>query len=180
MFTKLRTLLTPSGSGPFPLVVIIAGSGPTDRDGNSKVLAGREPRTCEAQTMTRSVRWYLRLLAGLTIISCIGQLGLSARLGGASAWGVAAGWQREIAFWDLAMYVVIARTLRAEDPGAGRTVAIALVVLQLLVGTNHLVAALQYHSMLNAIMAPVNFGCALFGFFALYVAPHRDAARPLA
>jgi len=34
------TLLTPSGSGPFPLVVIIAGSGPTDRDGNSPLLPG--------------------------------------------------------------------------------------------------------------------------------------------
>lgn len=34
------TLLVPSGSGPIPLVVIIAGSGPTDRDGNSKILPG--------------------------------------------------------------------------------------------------------------------------------------------
>ena len=34
------TLLLPSGGGPFPLVVIIAGSGPTDRDGNSKLLPG--------------------------------------------------------------------------------------------------------------------------------------------
>lgn len=34
------TLLVPPGSGPFPLVVIIAGSGPTDRDGNSKILPG--------------------------------------------------------------------------------------------------------------------------------------------
>ena len=34
------SLLVPSGGGPFPLVVIIAGSGPTDRDGNSKLLPG--------------------------------------------------------------------------------------------------------------------------------------------
>src|SRR5712691_2259654 len=47
------------------------------------------------RAMTTLLRWYLRLLAGLTIISCLGQLGLPARLGAASAWGVAPGWQRE-------------------------------------------------------------------------------------
>jgi uncharacterized protein len=35
------TLLVPAGNGPFPLVVIIAGSGPTDRDGNSVLLPGK-------------------------------------------------------------------------------------------------------------------------------------------
>src|SRR5437899_6816720 len=99
--------------------------------------------------MAAPLRWYLRLLAGLTIISCLGQLGLPAQLGAASAWGVAPGWQREIAFWDLAMYVVIARTLRANDAVGGRTVAIALVVLQLLVAANHATAAIQGHSMLH-------------------------------
>ena len=91
--------------------------------------------------MAKPLRWYLRLLAGLTIISCLGQLGLPAELGAASAWGVAPGWQREIAFWNLAMYIVIARTLRANDAVGGRTVAIALVVLQLLAATNHAAAA---------------------------------------
>src|SRR5262245_53528114 len=109
------------------------------------------------RTMTALLRWYLRLLAGLTIISCLGQLGLPAKLGAFSAWGVAPGWQREIAFWDLAMYIVIARTLRTNDAVGGRTVAIALVVLQLLVATNHAAAALQGHATLNAIMAAVNY-----------------------
>src|SRR3989442_297186 len=113
------------------------------------------------------LRWYLRLLAGLTIISCLGQLGLPAQLGAASAWGVAPGWQREIAFWDLAMYIVIVRTLRANDAVGGRTVAVALVVLQLLVAMNHAAAAIQSHAMLNAIMAAVNFGCMVFGALAV-------------
>lgn len=117
--------------------------------------------------MTRLVRWYLRLLAGLTIISCLGQLGLPAQLGAASAWGVAGGWQREIAFWDLAMYIVIVRTLRVNDAVGGRTVAIALVVLQVLVATNHAGAAIQSHAMLNTIMAVVNYGCVVFGILAL-------------
>jgi pimeloyl-ACP methyl ester carboxylesterase len=35
------TLLTPSSPRPIPLVVIIAGSGPTDRDGNSMLLPAK-------------------------------------------------------------------------------------------------------------------------------------------
>ena len=35
------TLDLPSGAGPFPITLIIAGSGPTDRDGNSAMLAGK-------------------------------------------------------------------------------------------------------------------------------------------
>ena len=119
--------------------------------------------------MAKPLRWYLRLLAGLTITSCLGQLGLLAKLGAASAWGVAPGWQREIAFWDLAMYIVIARTLRAKDAVGGRTVAIALVVLQLLVATNHAAATIQSQAMLNAVMCAVNYGCVLFGTMALRV-----------
>ena len=35
------TIDLPSGTGPFPVVLMIAGSGPTDRDGNSAMLAGK-------------------------------------------------------------------------------------------------------------------------------------------
>jgi hypothetical protein len=34
------TLVRPSGAGPFPAVVMVAGSGPTDRDWNSPLLPG--------------------------------------------------------------------------------------------------------------------------------------------
>jgi len=117
--------------------------------------------------MTKLLRWYLRLLAALTLISCLGQLGLPGRVGAASAWGSAPGWQREIAFWDLAMYIVIVRTLRANDVVGGRVVAIALVVLQVLVAANHAAGAVQSHAVLNIIMAGVNSGCVVFGIWAL-------------
>lgn len=39
--TIYGTLELPAGRGPFPLVVIIAGSGPTDRNGNSPLLPGK-------------------------------------------------------------------------------------------------------------------------------------------
>jgi KinB signaling pathway activation protein len=119
--------------------------------------------------MGTSLRLYLRLLAGLTIISCLGQLALPAKLGVNSAWGIAPGWQREIAFWNFAMYILIARTLRANDAVGGRTVAIALVALQALVATNHALATIQSHAILNAVMCAVNFGCVAFGLSALRV-----------
>ena len=65
------------------------------------------------------------------------------------------------------MYIVIARTLRANDGIGGRTVAIALVALQLLVATNHAAAAIQGHAMLNTIMSVVNYGCVAVGILAL-------------
>jgi hypothetical protein len=117
--------------------------------------------------MAKPLRSYLRLLAGLTIISGLGQLVLPGVLGAASAWGSAPGWQREIAFWNLAMYLVIARTLRANDAIGARTVAMALVVLQLLAGTNHAAAAIQSRAPLNTIMCVVNYGCVVFGIVAL-------------
>lgn len=39
--TLYGTLLKPAGAGPAPAVLLLAGSGPTDRDGNSRLLPGR-------------------------------------------------------------------------------------------------------------------------------------------
>ncbi len=38
--TMYGTMVRPSGPGPFPAVVMVAGSGPTDRDWNSPLLPG--------------------------------------------------------------------------------------------------------------------------------------------
>jgi len=128
--------------------------------------------------MTRLLRGYLGLLAGLTLISFLGQLALPAQLGRASAWGVAPGWQREIAFWDLAMCIVIARTLQSGDAIGGRTVASALVMLQLLVAINHAVAAIQSHALLNVVMSLVNCGCAVLGILAVRDSASAQLAGP--
>ena len=128
--------------------------------------------------MTTALRGYLRLLAGLTILSALGQLALPAQLAAASAWGFAPGWQREIGFWNLAMYIVIARTLWVDDALGGRTVAIALVLLQLVAGTNHAMAAIQSHAMLNTVMAFVNYACVLLAVLAVCRPSSRTQPPP--
>jgi KinB signaling pathway activation protein len=122
------------------------------------------------------LRWYLRLLAFLLVVSAIGQLLLPAELGQASAWGVAPGWQREIAFWNVAMYIVIAGTLRLGNVSATRTVVAALCVLQFLVATNHAVAAVQTHALLNVGMSVVNYACVIFGIAALAAGERKAPA----
>lgn len=39
--TLSGTLATPASTGPLPVALIVAGSGPTDRDGNSRLVPGR-------------------------------------------------------------------------------------------------------------------------------------------
>jgi len=114
------------------------------------------------------LRWYLRVLAGLTLVSGLAQIVFPARVAAASAWAMAVGWQREIGFWALAMCLLVVLTLRANDPVAGRSVATALVILQLLAAGNHFAGALQSHGVLNEVMAVANFGCALFGIFSIW------------
>jgi len=48
------TLTVPEGKGPFPVALIIAGSGPTDRDGNSGKLASTDDYKLLAQSLESS------------------------------------------------------------------------------------------------------------------------------
>lgn len=126
--------------------------------------------------MPKLLRGFLRLLGLLTLVSGLGHLVAPARLAAASGWGFAAGWQREIGFWDLAMCLAIVLTLRADDAAGGRRLAIALVVLQLPVALNHAAAALQTQASLNTGMAVVNAACVVFGIAALRAGAKGPAA----
>ena len=114
-----------------------------------------------------SQRRYLALLAFLLFISGIAQLLLPTEFAAASAFGAAAGWQREIAFFDFALVVLIARTLRGGDATGARSLVVALVILQALVALNHGVAALETSAPLNALMFWVNTGGAMLGATSL-------------
>lgn len=58
-----------------------------------------------------------------------------------SHWGGNPGWQREIAFWNVAAALIAARALQLGQAELARAVAQGFTVLFLLLGTNHLFAA---------------------------------------
>ena len=57
-----------------------------------------------------------------------------------SVWGGNPGWQREIAFWNVAAAVIVILTLRLGDSRLAMAVAAGCTVLFLLLGINHLFA----------------------------------------
>ena len=57
-----------------------------------------------------------------------------------SVWGGNPGWQREIAFWNVAAAVIVILTLRLGDSRLALAVSTGCTVLFLLLGTNHLFA----------------------------------------
>jgi hypothetical protein len=52
-------------------------------------------------------------------------------------WGLAAGWQREIALWNLVLCIAILLAVLSGDRGCQRLVAITVVILSILLGVNH-------------------------------------------
>ena len=52
--TLAGTLVVPPAAGKVPVVLIIAGSGPTDRDGNSTLIAGQEQHLQDARGGARA------------------------------------------------------------------------------------------------------------------------------
>lgn len=57
-----------------------------------------------------------------------------------SVWGGNPGWQREIAFWNVGLIVILLAVLRLKDDRLALAVVRGCTVLFLLLGTNHLFA----------------------------------------
>ena len=94
-----------------------------------------------------------------------------------SVWGGNAGWQREIAFWNVGCAVIVLRTLQLADARLGLAVATGCTVLFLLLGVNHLFALMsnpraQFH------WPPLLFNSVglLFGV-RLLLQHHRERGR---
>lgn len=91
----------------------------------------------------RSLFWYLVTWCAASFGAFAWHLlcpGLAERW---SAWGVAPGWQRELALWNAALDVGIVSTLASNRRGRARALGRLLVLLSLLLGLNHLHAALR-------------------------------------
>lgn len=90
-----------------------------------------------------AVEVYVLLIALALPIAVIVQAFLPRFVANATNWGRAPGWQREIAIWNVAMFVIILGALSSRDAPGTRVVAEALVVLTALLGINHLAALRQ-------------------------------------
>jgi len=77
------------------------------------------------------------LIAGLL------QIAAPRRIGASSSWGIAVGWQREIALWNFALCVGIFYALLSRDEVCKLFVGRIIVVLSVLLGINHLASALS-------------------------------------
>ena len=111
--------------------------------------------------------YLLVVLLGLAI-AFVQQAFLPGFVSGHTVWGLAPGWQREIAFWNVGLGVVIAGVLWVGDPDSIRAVVTAIVVLTSLLGTHHLLAALTNRSAwLHRVGAAVNYLAAVAGVIVL-------------
>jgi KinB signaling pathway activation protein len=116
-----------------------------------------------------SLRSYLLAVAWVLLGSAVGQIFLPKAIANGSAWGLAAGWQREIGFFDVAMAVVTFRAFRSDDLKFQRSVVLALIILTALIGTNHLIALVsEPHAWVHVVFTPLNYAVSIVGAAALY------------
>jgi hypothetical protein len=59
---------------------------------------------------------------------------------GRSTWRYSAGWQREIALWNVGLSTALVRTIREPEEPAAITLAHSLRVLSVVLGLNHVAA----------------------------------------
>jgi KinB signaling pathway activation protein len=115
------------------------------------------------------LRFYLLAVAWVLVGSSVGQIFMPEAIASGSAWGRAAGWQREIGFFDIAMAVMTFRALSSNDLKFQRSVALALVILTALIGTNHLIALVyEPRAWVHFVFTPLNYVVSVVGGAALY------------
>jgi hypothetical protein len=118
--------------------------------------------------MTRFAGAYLTTVLVALAIAIVEQAFLPRFVSKHTAWGHAPGWQREIAFWNVGLAVVIGGVLWSRDPAGQRVVVFAIVVLTGLLGTNHLVAAFANRdAWLHRVGAFVNYLAVVAGVMVL-------------
>jgi hypothetical protein len=91
--------------------------------------------------MTKNTRIFLLICLGAFCASFVVQTVFQSILGGSmSVWGGNAGWQREIAFWNVGVALIVVLLLRLNDQRAALTAVQGFTVLFLLLGLNHMQA----------------------------------------
>lgn len=85
-------------------------------------------------------RWYLGFMAAACGGALLWQAFLPELAGLYSSWGVAAGWQREIALWNVELVAAILCALLGKDLRAMKILTLQSTVLCWALGAHHLAA----------------------------------------
>lgn len=123
---------------------------------------------------------FLKILVIIIMIAMCGatimQLFFPHYMGEHSGFGVALGWQREIAFWNIAIIVILIGVMIRYDWFYLRLVLLAFIVGGSLIGGNHLLYFLRDHKAVNAVGAMENF-LLVIGWIVGYLIERRKEER---
>lgn len=91
-----------------------------------------------------------------------------------SGFGLAAGWQREIGLWNIAMIVILIGTLLKGNRNTIRIVSCGASTLGVLLGTNHLVEFISTAKQINLVGAIENYAFVILLVIALFIEKNRE------
>ena len=104
---------------------------------------------------------FLRVLFILVIVAMLGasilQIFLPSYMGEHSGYGISAGWQREIGFWNIAVLVILITTYRHYNWIYLQSILLALILGGIGIGTNHFIHYLQMHETVNLVGTIENY-----------------------
>src|SRR5579862_9886031 len=113
---------------------------------------------------------YLYVAFWVFALSASGQLFAQREAAEASVWGFAPGWQREIGFFDISIALLCFSASRSDDIKFQRGLVLAIVILAMLVGTNHLSTVLSGRTgTLHTVFTVINYALVAGGVTALVV-----------
>jgi KinB signaling pathway activation protein len=86
------------------------------------------------------------------------------RVANASGWGMAAGWQREIGYFDLVLATATLYSVFYSDSSLKRYLCLILPTLCIFLGSNHLMTFIKTNQILHLQWAALNGLAILFGY----------------
>ena len=105
----------------------------------------------------KKMNLFLRVMFIILIIAISGaallQIFAPEYLGRHAAYGISTGWQREIGFWNIAVFFILITAYRHYNWTYLKSILLALILGGICIGSNHFVHYLKMHQMVNLIGA---------------------------
>lgn len=113
---------------------------------------------------------YISIFLFFSIISFFAQFFMADTVAKYSTWNLSRGWQSEISLWNVGIDIAIIITLINKNDSYAKILAFMITILCLLLGINHIIAAIKstkYNIIIHYIVGPLNILGALLGSYAL-------------